>query len=481
MTVGEKIQYYRKNIGLSQEELAQKILVSRQTISLWEMDKTLPTVDNLIRLKEVFSVSIDDILCQDEPIAEPVNEPKEAYVFKYEKADLQALVKVIRSPLIKRTIIFAIVCFVLLVIFASSESSGATTGLIMGGFLVGMVSHVKGCSVPRKTWSNSESKILQNTYFYEIFDGYFTLSVSKNGEVRKKLKVYFDDIEKTQSVGNYIFLQIAGQLYIIKRDALVSGSVFNILCKNAPNKPQEKKPKDKLNVISVLLFVLSVCSLFLALFVAAGMTGENGIMDENVWVLFLFIPIPISSIVFGYYLMNKGYKYKKNIIAGFIMAPLLFIYGSFSFAFWNVYSHSDEPILNAEQMMDIDIPTHSSINTRDWSNEEQSSHRGYIHYASDIYFEDEVADEFEEDLPNDPKWITQIPNDMVGITSYFCDSQTSDYYLIYNKDTNEFNKLPSESGTYVFINILYDAENNSMQLIEYKIEYIKAQETSVAV
>ena len=85
MTVGEKIQYYRKKIGLSQEGLGQKMLVSRQTVSLWEMDKTLPTVDNLIRLKEIFSVSIDDILSEAEPIEESKNEPKEAYVFKYNK------------------------------------------------------------------------------------------------------------------------------------------------------------------------------------------------------------------------------------------------------------------------------------------------------------------------------------------------------------------------------------------------------------
>ena len=79
MTVGEKIQYYRKSIGLSQEELGQKILVSRQTVSLWEMDKTLPTVDNLLRLKEAFSVSIDDILSEAEPITENTNEPKGTY------------------------------------------------------------------------------------------------------------------------------------------------------------------------------------------------------------------------------------------------------------------------------------------------------------------------------------------------------------------------------------------------------------------
>ena len=49
MTVGEKIQLYRKKIGLSQEALGQKLLVSRQTVSLWEMGKTMPTVDNLIK------------------------------------------------------------------------------------------------------------------------------------------------------------------------------------------------------------------------------------------------------------------------------------------------------------------------------------------------------------------------------------------------------------------------------------------------
>ena len=62
LTVGEKIQYFRKKSGLSQEELGSKLLVSRQTVSLWEMDKTLPTVDNLLRLKEIFGVSVDELL-----------------------------------------------------------------------------------------------------------------------------------------------------------------------------------------------------------------------------------------------------------------------------------------------------------------------------------------------------------------------------------------------------------------------------------
>ena len=97
--------------------------------------------------------------------------------------------------------------------------------------------------------------------------------------------------------------------------------------------------------------------------------------------------------------------------------------------------------------------------------------RGYIYSTSDIYFDDAAVKEFENNLSSDTKWISNIPNDMIGITSYFCDLYTSDYYIIYNKDTREFNKLPSKSGTYVFINVLYYVENNTMKLIEYQIEY----------
>ena len=56
-------------------------------------------------------------------------------------------------------------------------------------------------------------------------------------------------------------------------------------------------------------------------------------MTENMWVFFLFLPVPIASIVFGFYLKKKGYKYKKNVVVGIIMAALLCIYGSFNFIF----------------------------------------------------------------------------------------------------------------------------------------------------
>ena len=62
MKVGQKIQQLRKELGMSQEELGQRLLVSRQTISQWEIGQTLPAIDNLIRLRDIFGISIDEIL-----------------------------------------------------------------------------------------------------------------------------------------------------------------------------------------------------------------------------------------------------------------------------------------------------------------------------------------------------------------------------------------------------------------------------------
>ncbi len=82
MTTGEKIQKYRKELGLSQEELGKKLLVSRQTVSLWEKDKTVPTTDNLICLKEIFGVSVDDLLGFDsnEQITETNSPAKKPWI-----------------------------------------------------------------------------------------------------------------------------------------------------------------------------------------------------------------------------------------------------------------------------------------------------------------------------------------------------------------------------------------------------------------
>lgn len=57
-----RLLQYRKDSGLSQEELAEKIGVSRQAVSKWERSEASPDTDNLIRLAEIYGVSLDELL-----------------------------------------------------------------------------------------------------------------------------------------------------------------------------------------------------------------------------------------------------------------------------------------------------------------------------------------------------------------------------------------------------------------------------------
>ena len=65
MTLGNKICYLRKKLHISQEELADKLNVSRQSISKWEMDQSLPQIDKIILLSNWFNVSLDSLLMDD--------------------------------------------------------------------------------------------------------------------------------------------------------------------------------------------------------------------------------------------------------------------------------------------------------------------------------------------------------------------------------------------------------------------------------
>ena len=62
MTIGEKITRLRIAANISQEQLAEKISVSRQSVSKWEMDQALPQIDKVLQLCELFDISTDELL-----------------------------------------------------------------------------------------------------------------------------------------------------------------------------------------------------------------------------------------------------------------------------------------------------------------------------------------------------------------------------------------------------------------------------------
>lgn len=66
MEIGNKLNQLRKLSGMTQEQLAEKINVSRQTISKWESDSTSPDLESIVKISRIFHVSLDDLLREAE-------------------------------------------------------------------------------------------------------------------------------------------------------------------------------------------------------------------------------------------------------------------------------------------------------------------------------------------------------------------------------------------------------------------------------
>lgn len=77
MEFGEKLQQLRKQQGFTQEELAQRLYVSRTAVSKWESGRGYPEIDSLKAISRLFAVSVDELLSGDELISLAENENRE--------------------------------------------------------------------------------------------------------------------------------------------------------------------------------------------------------------------------------------------------------------------------------------------------------------------------------------------------------------------------------------------------------------------
>lgn len=82
MSIGETLKEKRTESQLTQEQLSEKIFVSRKTISNWETGKTTPDIDSLIRLAELFNLSLDTLLLEGSDIVENIKKIEAAKTAK---------------------------------------------------------------------------------------------------------------------------------------------------------------------------------------------------------------------------------------------------------------------------------------------------------------------------------------------------------------------------------------------------------------
>ena len=85
MTLAEKLLALRTEKGLSQEDLAEQMGVSRQSVSKWETGQSVPDLDRIIKLADLFGVTVDELVREGERPQPP--EPKVIYVERERKPE----------------------------------------------------------------------------------------------------------------------------------------------------------------------------------------------------------------------------------------------------------------------------------------------------------------------------------------------------------------------------------------------------------
>mgnify|MGYP000173235173 CR=1 FL=1 len=91
MTLAEKILHLRNQQGLSQLELAEKLEVSRQSVSKWETGQSVPDLDKLIKLSDLFGITVDELVREGERPQPPQPEtPPPQVVYVRERRSLTA-------------------------------------------------------------------------------------------------------------------------------------------------------------------------------------------------------------------------------------------------------------------------------------------------------------------------------------------------------------------------------------------------------
>lgn len=475
MTTDEKIQYYRKKLSLSQEELGQKLLVSRQTVSLWENGQTAPTIDNLIRLREIFGVSVDELLGCETETAENNEEktdtpvPSESYKVTYSDKELSSAFKAIVKALYLPLVLSVITSFAMLIFSVWMDMSDITIGEFIGLSITITVVCISFIFNFRKLWKSQLPKLKGSEYEYKVFNNYFTVDLKVNGEFIAKEKIYFHEIDKVYNTDEFLLIQIKSEVHILKKADIISNSAFFALMYNKPAKITDKNKVKKLKSATNILFVVTL--VILAAYFA--FSGNLFTLDYP-WLFSLFLPVPIALIVLSCKLRKSGEKQLKNIIVGVILSFLLVIDGAlYLFIDIGVIGKYD-PVQNFTEITSIALPDEIDKYTVEFQEDTQPTDTGYIYYYSSLVFFDEyLTDTFENSLEHDLRWVDTFPEELseyLAPLDFDEGHKSADKMLLYNIYSGEYNALPTEEDSQYFIAVFYHNDQNLMEIFEYTTE-----------
>ena len=163
MKFGENLKKLRKSKSLSQEDLACKVGVSRQSVSKWETGEAYPEMTNILALCDIFKCKINDLVNESLVDVDSLDEEVKMNVVKF-KEEKQKKVKVLSKAtyIISRICkIFSIICGIILLImmvlspFVMDKVEISNNDILVGDHIIGYISKEENMSMAIKILENN--------------------------------------------------------------------------------------------------------------------------------------------------------------------------------------------------------------------------------------------------------------------------------------------------------------------------------------
>lgn len=237
-TIGNRLFELRKKQGITQEKLAEQLNVSRQSVSNWELDKSLPDTDKLFVLAQIYDVSLDyiaygnaiDKMQEQAHKKAPISETESDISPNTEGTDIKKA-ESIKRLLLAAGIVCTLVLIPVLLLFGHIMTHLSEKDGVMNSNLVTVDRIMDQYSYAEVTKLDSEGNFTKDRVWLDtrnLSEGDYIFTYTKPGEP-KKLK--FEYYTKTMMIPFIFFISL---LFL---DVMIFISFFKIQGKKPENKP----------------------------------------------------------------------------------------------------------------------------------------------------------------------------------------------------------------------------------------------------
>ena len=457
MTIGSRIQAMRKERGMSQEELANKLSVSRQTVSQWETGQTAPSIDNIYTLKDIFGVSFDALMSEQQTES-PQKAPAAVIPHKhgeitYNPEDIKSATHIVFMPRILRTLFVAVLFTIVLSASVIGDDRIDIPGFCIAALIFTIAVLIKQIIGAVSYKKSAFQKSADRKYEYDLYADRMVITVMRRGELSSRFVVRYGDVSKILENQTHAVFVHGGNLFILRKSEPLCDAVRPYIGAGKNTVAASGKGK----VISILLIILSILCPFFALTALEAAATSSMVNSPASAAICAWRTIPTASIIFGFYQNKKGIRNVRNIVVGLILAVILAVYGSFTPIFKDSYISDNLAAEKYAAEINIELPkSEKCVINKLFEGEVRSS----------VLCEKTSFDAFFQNAKSDDRWKEELPTELQGCAPAFTLGEY-DLCLLYNADTGEFNTLPEKSGEYHFIFIAAKKSDRTLEIADY--------------